>query len=187
MTSKFLTRIAGSQRCPCQAGQLGRGVIFAGEAAQNRTSAEDRRGDWGRWASWAGRRQEPSVWGSEAETSQKNLRASEDRCGGQVSSWRAAPARASDGSRGLTLTDTLTLPCVGSLGSRTPKLAPGHFSKVCARVCVVCLCVWCVCVCVVLYPRAGNSWATWEGTLEVIYGGLSSPVSEDTWFPLSAF
>lgn len=147
MTSKFLTRIAGSQRCSCQPGQLGRGVIFAGEAAQNRTSAEDRRGDWRRWARWAGRQQEPSVWGSEAETSQKNLQASEDRCGGQVSSWRAAPARASDGSRGLTLTDTLTPLCVGSLGSRTPKLAPGHFSKVRVHAYAWCVCVVCVCAC----------------------------------------
>lgn len=59
MTSKFLIRIAGSQRCSYQTGQLGKGVIFAGEAAQNRASLEDKWGAQRCWEKWAGRRQEP--------------------------------------------------------------------------------------------------------------------------------
>lgn len=87
----------------------------------------------------------------------------------QVSSWRAALARAAEGWQGAPL----HCPDVGSLCSQTQKLAPGQFSEVCVCVYVVCgvyMCVWYVCAYVVLYPRAGKSWTTGEGTLEVILG-----------------
>ena len=61
---------------------------------------------------------------------------------------------------------------------------------VCVYVCVMCGVCMCVCVmyvCVLLYPKAGNSWASQDMALEVMYACLSFHLSWDTWSLISVF